>query len=67
MFGYGGKILRVNLTDGCVRQEEYSEAFARTYLGGNGFAAKLIYDSVPADAGPWSQTLEHQKQRFSRL
>lgn len=52
MFGYGGKILKVNLTTGQIRQESYSEEFARSFLGGNGFAAKLIQDNVPADADP---------------
>ena len=52
MFGYGGRILRVDLSSGQVTQETYGEDFARKFLGANGFAAKLIYDGVPADVDP---------------
>ena len=44
MFGYHGRILRVDLTAGEVRQETYEADFARKYLGGNGFAARLVCD-----------------------
>jgi len=47
MFGYGGKILTVDVTSGAQRVEEFDAAFARAYLGGNGFAAKLCYDRIP--------------------
>ena len=55
MFGYGGRILKVNLSTGEIRQDIYSKEFARSFLGGNGFAAKLIHDNVPADVDPLSQ------------
>lgn len=47
MFGYGGTILTVDVTSGDQRVEEFDAAFARAYLGGNGFAAKLCYDRIP--------------------
>ncbi len=47
MYGYGGKILTVDVGSGAQRIEEFDPAFARTYLGGNGFAAKLCYDRIP--------------------
>ena len=47
MFGYGGKILTVDVGSGTQRSEEFDAAFARAYLGGNGFAAKLCYDGIP--------------------
>lgn len=46
MFGYGGKILTVDATSGGQRVEEFDATFARAYLGGNGFAAKLCYDRI---------------------
>jgi len=49
MFGYGGKILTVDVTSGAQRVEEFDAAFARAYLGGNGFAAKLCYDRIPPE------------------
>jgi aldehyde:ferredoxin oxidoreductase len=52
MYGHQGKLLKVNLSDGHVEEESYSADYAEMFLGGNGFAAKMIYDSVPADADP---------------
>ncbi|MBI2457403.1 MAG: aldehyde ferredoxin oxidoreductase family protein [candidate division NC10 bacterium] len=53
MFGYGGKILTVDVTSGEQRIEEFDAAFARAYLGGNGFAAKLCYDRIPPGIDPF--------------
>jgi len=47
MKGYGGRILFVDVTTGQSRIEPVSEALARQYLGGNGFAARLLLDHVP--------------------
>ncbi len=47
MYGYGGRILTVDVGTGAQGIEEFDGAFARTYLGGNGFAAKLCYDRIP--------------------
>ena len=52
MFGHQGKILKVNLSTGEIREEFYEDEFARMFLGGNGMAAKLIYDSVPPETDP---------------
>ena len=52
MFGHHGSVLKVNLGSGQIVREQFDEAFARKFLGGNGLAAKLIYDNVPADADP---------------
>lgn len=55
MYGYIGAILSVNLTTGDIRRDTFDEAFARKFLGGNGFAAKIIYDRVPAEVEPFSE------------
>ncbi|MBD3306696.1 aldehyde ferredoxin oxidoreductase [candidate division KSB3 bacterium] len=55
MYGYMGTILTVNLSSREIRREPLDEGFARRFLGGNGFAAKLIYDTVPLDADPFSE------------
>jgi aldehyde:ferredoxin oxidoreductase len=47
MRGYGGRILFVDVTSGRSRVEPVSEALARSLLGGNGFAARLLLDHVP--------------------
>jgi aldehyde:ferredoxin oxidoreductase len=52
MYGINGKILKVNLSTGHIKEEAYDEKFARMFLGGNGLAAKLIYDGVPRRVEP---------------
>ncbi len=48
MKGYGGRILFVDAGTGATRVEPLDAATARAYLGGNGLAARLLYDHVPA-------------------
>jgi aldehyde:ferredoxin oxidoreductase len=52
MKGYAGKITYVDLTSGKIWDEEIEEGFARKYLGGNGFAARILLDRVPRGAEP---------------
>jgi aldehyde:ferredoxin oxidoreductase len=52
MKGYAGKITSVDLTTGIVQDEFFGEGFARKFLGGNGFAAKVLCDRVPQGADP---------------
>ena len=54
MFGYQGKILHVDLTSRQSRVEEFDDSFARSYLGGNGFAAKTIWETVKPGTDPLS-------------
>jgi aldehyde:ferredoxin oxidoreductase len=51
--GYGGRVLVVDLDDGRTHIEALSETTARTLLGGNGLAARLLYDRVPAGIDPF--------------
>ncbi len=46
MKGYTGKLLRVNLSDGKILKEEIPEAMEKDFLGGRGFAVKLLWDEV---------------------
>ncbi len=46
MFGYQGKILRVNLTEGTTSVEELDAALAARYIGGRGFASKVLMDEI---------------------
>ena len=50
--GYAGKILRIDLTAGTVKAEELRPQLVRDYLGARGFAARILYDEVPAGADP---------------
>jgi aldehyde:ferredoxin oxidoreductase len=54
MFGYAGKILNVDLTTGKQWVEEFDEAFARAYIGGNGFGAKIVFDRVKSGTDPFA-------------
>ena len=49
---YTGAVLRVDLTEGVVRQEPLDEAFSRTYIGGRGFTSRLQYDLIPREVDP---------------
>lgn len=55
MFGYHGKIVEVNLTTTSINVKNFDGDFARLYLGGNGFAAKILYDNVKPDTDPLSE------------
>ncbi|WP_254546806.1 aldehyde ferredoxin oxidoreductase family protein [Halomarina pelagica] len=50
---YGGEILHVHLDAGESTVEPVDPADARRFLGGNGFAAKLVAEHVPTDADPF--------------
>lgn len=52
MFGYHGKILRVNLSDSKISQEDLPESMVRKFLGGAGIATKYLWDEVPKGADP---------------
>jgi aldehyde:ferredoxin oxidoreductase len=47
VFGYAGKILRVDLTNEHISEEILDEATLRKWVGGSGFGAKYLYDEVP--------------------
>lgn len=55
MKGYMGKILSINLSNSEISSFEFEEQFARAFLGGNGFAVKLIHDLVSHDTDPLSE------------
>ena len=52
MNGYGGTILRVNLTDRTIKKEPTPEWLAEKFLGGRGFGAYFVYTEVPKGADP---------------
>lgn len=49
---YGGEILHIDLETEETWRERIDPGDARRFLGGNGFAAKLVHEHVPADADP---------------
>ena len=52
MYGYMGKILRVNLSEGNVSAEGIREDWNRDFLGGIGIATKYLYSEVPKGSDP---------------
>jgi aldehyde:ferredoxin oxidoreductase len=49
VYGYNGRILRVNLTSGKFFREKLDEATLRKYIGGAILGIKYIYDEVPPE------------------
>jgi aldehyde:ferredoxin oxidoreductase len=52
MFGYAGKIIRVNLTEREIEKETLNSQLAEEWLGGRGFIAKILYDELPRGGSP---------------
>jgi aldehyde:ferredoxin oxidoreductase len=50
--GFMGKILRVNLTEGRIREEELNPVWAREFIGGSGLATRYLYEEVPPNVDP---------------
>jgi aldehyde:ferredoxin oxidoreductase len=46
MNGYAGKLLRVNLSNAKISKEEISDSLKKDFLGGRGFAVKLLWEEV---------------------
>src|SRR5512137_3060859 len=52
MNGYGGTILRVNLTDGKISKEPTPAQLARDFIGGRGFGIYHLFKEVPKGIDP---------------
>jgi len=50
--GYAGQILYVDLSTRQTRKVPLPRKLAEEYIGGRGFAARILYDEVPAGADP---------------
>ncbi len=53
-YGYAGKVLRIDLSAERVSVEEISQELLRKFMGGVGYAAKLLYDEIPVGIDPLS-------------
>jgi aldehyde:ferredoxin oxidoreductase len=54
MFGWNGKFLKVNLSSSKSAVETFDIDFASQFLGGRGFAAKILWDTLPPGTEPFS-------------
>ena len=52
MFGYNGRILRVNLSEEKITTEEPGEHYYKLYLGGRGFIAATLLQEMPGGVDP---------------
>ena len=50
-YGITGKTLRVNLSQGEMKEESLSKKYLLQYIGGDGFGAKILYDEVQPGVG----------------
>ena len=46
--GYAGQLLRVDLSSRRSWTQPVDPEFARKYVGGAGFGARILYDEVPS-------------------
>lgn len=53
LFGYNGRILRVNLSEHKISVEEPPADYYQRYLGGRGFIAPTLLQEMPAKADPF--------------
>jgi aldehyde:ferredoxin oxidoreductase len=53
-FGFSGKLLRVDLTEGNISIEETTPDLFKDYLGGRGINAKYLLDELSPDTNPYS-------------
>jgi aldehyde:ferredoxin oxidoreductase len=51
-YGYTGKILKVDLSDGSIEAEQRDEAFYRRYLGGRALSLYYLLNEMPAGVDP---------------
>lgn len=52
MKGWSGKYLRINLSSKQVKKEEYDLEFAHKWVGGRGFAIKILWDELKPGIDP---------------
>jgi len=52
MYGYHGKVLKVDLSGGKIVEESIPEQLYQKFLGGAGLATKILWDEVPENANP---------------
>jgi len=52
--GWTGRFLRVNLSEQSTSVQEYEPSLARAFLGGRGFAIKILWDELRAGTAPLS-------------
>lgn len=52
--GYNGKLLRIDLTRRSIKSETLNQDLARRFLGGRGYAVRMLYDENPPGVDPFA-------------
>jgi aldehyde:ferredoxin oxidoreductase len=52
--GWTGVFLKINLTNNEAKPEPYTQDLALTFLGGRGFASKILWDTLKPGTDPFS-------------
>ena len=52
MFGYAGKTLHIDLEEKKIKVKPIKEEFCKKYIGGNGFATRLLFDNTKSNIDP---------------
>ena len=55
LYGYAGRILRINLKDGSHEVKETPEEMAKKFIGSRGFGSKLLWDELAPDVEPFDE------------
>jgi len=51
-YGYMGRLLRIDLTSGESIEQPIDDELARSYIGGSGLAARILYDETTPQTDP---------------
>ncbi len=51
--GWTGKVLRVDLSEKVIMEEATSKYEPEKYIGGRGFGARIAWDEIPPEVGPF--------------
>jgi aldehyde:ferredoxin oxidoreductase len=54
LLGFAGRLLDVNLSSSTIHERVLPESLVKTYIGGRGVNAKLLYDMLSSDVDPLS-------------
>jgi aldehyde:ferredoxin oxidoreductase len=54
MYGWHGRVLRVDLSTGKITPEEVPQEMIKSYIGGRGWAIRYLYDEVDPKVDPFA-------------
>ncbi len=52
MYGWMGKIIRINLNTREISREKLDKKLSEEYIGGRGFGTKIVYEEIPVNIDP---------------